>query len=1457
MLECKFRMMRGLGTDLLIMPMVVPSDEYLTMEPDTSYDLVNDIGISNLRAVAAFAASHHKRIALHTTSNSEYGHWWQTGVEAVMKVDKPNMGLCLDSFQTYVHPRLQLPCSANQDNFIHYKALLAANTANILKIPKEKIFAVYLSDVPPFISLKPWEFGVHYRTFPGLGLVPVVEFIQAVRANGYRGQLTTEVLNEQYAVAEMPRTLSLTARRSLLLVFSEVYDSYHHTCPTAETAPPSSPTAEGVGPEVPAAEPSGANMAGEALPHPGTIYGVDFIEFAIDEARAEAMGRWFERIGLRRLARHKSRNVVLYRGGRVNILINYESTSVASAMYLVRGICTTMIGVRVSNVPAIIERAKCLCYPIAPISRMLQLGEHFMAIQAPDDTFIILLEDSTWIQDFQIEVTEELTEKCKEYAEAFAFERIDHVSHALERSVFHSFLLFYKALFAMEADSWTVQELSGLPKSRAMVSMPLTMPREDESRSADVVTGGLKFPISMLNDHTMLDAHYGKNRILRSALNHVALLTTDIFKLVETMQKSPTHDQFTYSDYRGRSPFLTVPAKYYEGLKVKYPDLAPEFIARMQENSILYDRDDHGEFLHINTEQFEEGFFFEIVERRGGYRFFGRANLPVRMVAQQEIRMMGRRIKTQIRAAEAGWKSEQEQVRERKRRRLGSVSASSSAKRTLPPVVVLVGKERLRSNLNLTADILGCKSAIIHTWDELLEVEGKEDGIVVLGIDEEVFVERFFNTWESAGREAPEIAGRKRRRVLLCMICVDYPDESAERVSEMCDHEFYYIVNTASTPCLRQVYARFLSFILGLTVPHPHDRIASKKRSTVLVLNNTDVRQVLESMDITTLGTDAVEIRADLLREPGRLGRIPSVRYMGEQVMWLRQRTALPIIFTLRSIEQAGNFPTERPEVVHCYLRKALQWGVEYIDVEVKLPTTVRSNLFHRRGSTKVISSHCSTAGSKLDWLSADAQRIYHSARMHGDIVRMMGFAEKTTDNYELEYFRAGISKPRDNVDGNAESPPQLIVFNTGREGQLSKVLNQFMTPVTHAMLPMSMPGQLTVAEIISALHIIGQLPQREFFTITILPPNVAPPGSSSTASGSSRSPHASGSYAELPSAYSTTFGLDATISGGPTPVTKFVKKCLKELDVKHNLTSLILPHETAYITLQKIFYNPQFGGASFATQLPISHFMQMVTPAAKAIGSIDVVYTKSDEAQGQVVVGGNALWRSITGVLLTDFSREAYRGVTGLVAAYNELEAAPAVYALRSLGVSTIYMVGFGKSRRRGGHASGVLGAPEGDVTTVHFGSFEELRTVKMPFVMVSVFPMDHAQLAGPLLKEIAACCKKAVREAEEREQAQAGGGTSGQEVEMARRKLGRVFVEVITRSTAPAVVGGMGGLSLSMPGGVSTGVPTLARELGWEYAYEGSEVELRWIAEKFITLLDQHVSMGLMKMVAADRLL
>lgn len=72
---------------------------------------------------------------------------------------------------------------------------------------------------------------------------------------------------------------------------------------------------------------------------------------------------------------------------------------------------------------------------------------------------------------------------------------------------------------------------------------------------------------------------------------------------------------------------------YFDDVEARF-GLDPAFSDRLRALNILYDRDEHGEYFQLYSPSFGEGFFFEIVERRGNYRGYGAPNATFRIAAQ-------------------------------------------------------------------------------------------------------------------------------------------------------------------------------------------------------------------------------------------------------------------------------------------------------------------------------------------------------------------------------------------------------------------------------------------------------------------------------------------------------------------------------------------------------------------------------------------------------------------------------------------------------------------------------------------------------------------------------------------------------------------------------------------------------------------------------------------------------
>lgn len=524
-------------------------------------------------------------------------------------------------------------------------------------------------------------------------------------------------------------------------------------------------------------------------------------------------------------------------------------------------------------------------------------------------------------------------------------------------------------------------------------------------------------------------------------------------------------------------------------------------------------------------------------------------------------------------------------------------------------VVILFGQEQEKI-VSVFADVLGKPYRIASSFSAV----SSEDHGTVIGM---------------AASDAKVDIGSRNKMLMVAINahCVNLGMPPDVDLSAASDYEFLY----TETPFFRRDLSRFIAFTLG-QISH-HEALTTKPRTYFISTTFPDVRTALSNLDILSVGSDAVEIRVDLLKEPlpdGSFSAVPSMSYVGEQVMLLRQRTELPIIFTTRCTRENGRFPMDNPDLYYEYLYRAIQWGCEYIDVEVWLPEDIRRRLYEQRGNSRIISAFHDFSGT-FKWPSLQAQQIFNESRKYGDIVKMITIISSMSENYELEYFRSQIKA--NNPDG-----PPLSAVNMGQLGQLSRALNTVFSPITHPLLPIvAAPGQLSAAEINGALSTMGQLPKKNIYAI-----------------GSFRS----------------------------TPQATFFEKCFNELGLPHNFASV---DRGLKGSVEAFCLQPNFGGAYINPPLPASQpYIPVLSDAARTIGAIDTIVVRD----GSSFIGDNATWKGIRATLTRDFAPSAYQDRAAIILSSSGEDAASVIFALRSLNIGKIYTVGF---RAQGPLASGV----------------------------------------------------------------------------------------------------------------------------------------------------------------------
>lgn len=406
---------------------------------------------------------------------------------------------------------------------------------------------------------------------------------------------------------------------------------------------------------------------------------------------------------------------------------------------------------------------------------------------------------------------------------------------------------------------------------------------------------------------------------------------------------------------------------------------------------------------------------------------------------------------------------------------------------------------------------------------------------------------------------------------------------------------------------LRQSFANFIKTITGLeTFKIPRDRTFAAN----LKLESYD--GIVEALEDITAACSAVEIRVDLLKDQ-------TSSFVAEQVALLRKHISLPIIFTVRTRSQGGSFPDEDLETYQELTALAIKLGVEFLDLQLNIPTVVTKKIFEKKGFTKIVATYVDIHG-KERWDEPAWDNRYNAAfSLNADVIRLIGTAVNFQENILLENFRA-----------SHQNTP-LIAYNLGEQGKLSKMLNTIFTPVTSELMPgNASQEEVTVAEINSSLTLVGILNRKQFNVV-------------GSPIEHSRSPDLHGSAYEALSL--------------PYKFGRFESSNAEEV----------------YNELMK---KPDFGGlaVTMPLKLDIMKFIDEFSDAAKLIGAVNTVVPL--KGQPNKFFGDNTDWYGIT----KSFSRNGVpsienSSVNGLVIGGGGTARA-AAYALHQLGCAKIYMI-------------------------------------------------------------------------------------------------------------------------------------------------------------------------------------
>src|SRR5271156_6208127 len=262
--------------------------------------------------------------------------------------------------------------------------------------------------------------------------------------------------------------------------------------------------------------------------------GFEFVEYTGPDP--QALAALFERMGFVAAARHRSKNVTLYKQGDANFILNAEPESFAQAFARLHGPSVCAIAFRVADAAKPYQRA--ISWGAKPVhSKVGPMELNIPAIEGIGGSLIYLVDRYGDRTIYDVDFTPVVSDIAPP---GVGLTAIDHLTHNVHRGRMGLWTEFYERLFNFrEVRYFDIEgKLTGL-RSKAMTSpcgkirIPINESSDDKSQIAEY-----------------LDAYRGEG------IQHIALATNDIHATVQALRARQIE-------------FMAVPDTYYEAVDAR------------------------------------------------------------------------------------------------------------------------------------------------------------------------------------------------------------------------------------------------------------------------------------------------------------------------------------------------------------------------------------------------------------------------------------------------------------------------------------------------------------------------------------------------------------------------------------------------------------------------------------------------------------------------------------------------------------------------------------------------------------------------------------------------------------------------------------------------------------------------------------------------------------------------
>jgi 4-hydroxyphenylpyruvate dioxygenase len=333
------------------------------------------------------------------------------------------------------------------------------------------------------------------------------------------------------------------------------------------------------------------NPSRDLFENPLGTDGFEFVEFTSPEP--ERLKGLFELMGFTAVARHRSKNVLRFRQGDINFILNMEPQGQPAAFRDKHGPSANAMAFRVKDAAqafelAVERGAKPVTGPVGPMELNIPAIEGI----GGSNLYLVDRYGAQEIYDVDFVPIEGAEAAMARSSKGLTY--IDHLTHNVHRGQMATWADFYERIFNFREIRYF--DIEG--KQTGLFSKAMTSP-----------DGKIRIPLNESQDeHSQIEEFLREYK--GEGIQHVALGTDDIYASVERMREDGV-------------AFQQSPDTYYEQLNARVPGHG-ENLQRLQADKILLDgapTEGQGLLLQIFTENMIGPIFFELIQRKGNEGF--------------------------------------------------------------------------------------------------------------------------------------------------------------------------------------------------------------------------------------------------------------------------------------------------------------------------------------------------------------------------------------------------------------------------------------------------------------------------------------------------------------------------------------------------------------------------------------------------------------------------------------------------------------------------------------------------------------------------------------------------------------------------------------------------------------------------------------------------------------------